>query len=866
METRLEAPPPAADTRLAPAFEAVASRGAKALSVDVFDTLLFRRVAKPVDAFEVVADRLREGGLLASETTPEVFAQVREATERRLRERRLDAGQGLEVSLADIYAELPRSLLARPVPVAELEQVECAVESELLVADLDVLALVREAQQRGLALAAISDTYFSARQLRLFIARGPLASVRFDHVVASSQHGAGKATGLFSVLLEQLGCAPEELVHVGDNQQSDVAVPRRLGIQAVYFERVPDRLERVLERERVQASGSRLEVRDEALTALRGKVLHRAEAARQPAGLRPLWEFGAASLGPAFAGFAEWVQEQAAEAEVSKVLCLMREGELIARLVEAARPDDGGPAAEPLWLSRQVCARASIREGTPDELCALFDRREMPTVRELCGSLGLSVDDLPAFAGRADHRIDDRALGDEVVDAIVFDPDLRAKVVAHSHALRRRLLRYVEERRPPGESKLVLVDLGWGGTIQATVDQLLREAGVDCHVVGLYLITHHVALSRALEGLDIRSYLGRFGIPSQAVQAIARSPEVLEQVCMPDVGSQIDLTEEGRPVLAELGEPSLQAVERAAVQQGILAFQREWRRYRGSLSSSGARERLLAMVTRAVAAPTPDEAALFSGWLHDENFGSQRVESVTAGPTVGALGHLDPKALVQTPMTELYWPFGLASLHDEQLAQAVAAASAGLLPWEAFSSELESGPFGIEPDLGWGFEEHLRSQARPRRNRRGLSYVRATLRGEYLQRVRLQPATRACLVRLDWIRLRCRVREGTEAVAVELRDPAELRRLRLQQAHWIGPQLLLVTGEAPGLILDLRRLVDRPVYEAVVEVGFAALPLVRSQARERWARAKGALRRVAKETPVGAPLRAARRILRRRRG
>ena len=281
-------------------------------------------------------------------------------------------------------------------------------------------------------------------------------------------------------------------------------------------------------------------------------MLHQTEGTSQPAGLRPFWNFGAASLGPAFTGFAEWVQEEAARAGASRVFCLMREGELLARLVNGARPADAsGVPAERFWLSRQVCARASVLEGSVEELRRLVARRDTPTLRELCGTLGLSLTDLPGLAEHGDRRIADHGLGDEVIDLVAFDPDLRERVVAGSQALRRRLLRYIEQHRPAGEPRLVLVDLGWGATIQATVEQLLREGGIDCTTVGLYLLTHHVALHRALDGVEIHGYLGEFGVPDGPVAAIRRSPEILEQVCMPDSGSQVDLTEELAPVLAD---------------------------------------------------------------------------------------------------------------------------------------------------------------------------------------------------------------------------------------------------------------------------------------------------------------------------
>jgi hypothetical protein len=341
---------------------------------------------------------------------------------------------------------------------------------------------------------------------------------------------------------------------------------------------------------------------------------------------------------------------------------------------------------------------------------------------------------------------------------------------------------------------------------------------------------------------------------------------------MPDHGSQVDLTEEGRPVLAEAGEVSFQAVQRAAVQQGIGAFLREWRRYRQAFPEAlaplgqGARERLLATVARAVAAPTPDEAALFGAWLHDENFGSDVVESIAGAPAARSLRYLEPRELVRIPMTQLYWPFGLAALHDEHLADAAAAVSGGDVTWEAFSSELETGRFEIFADLGWGFEASPKAALPVRRNRHGLSLAKATVRGDFVKRLRINPAQDACVARIDWISLRCRLHDRPEPVEVELSSARDLGSLRLRGCHWIGPRLLMVEGADPQLHLEVERRAGGRVYAVDFECAFAVLPIARSQAHERWGRIKAGLRTVAKEWRIGAPLRWAKRLASRLRG
>src|SRR5206468_2549884 len=143
-----------------------------------------------------------------------------------------------------------------------------------------------------------------------------------------------------------------------------------------------------------------------------------------------------------------------------------------------------------------------------------------------------------ALAHRADASMFDAGLGDAVIDEIVFDAGLRARIVASSRELRQRIVRYVQRMLPPGEQRLMLVDLGWGATTQRLVDRILFAAGVQCDVSGLYLVTRDATVDHLLEGMEVHGFLGNAGLPEPAVRTIMRSPEVLEQVCMPNVGSQ----------------------------------------------------------------------------------------------------------------------------------------------------------------------------------------------------------------------------------------------------------------------------------------------------------------------------------------
>ncbi|MGI8750603.1 MAG: HAD family hydrolase [Thermoleophilaceae bacterium] len=860
--------PAATDARLTAAVAAVRDGSAAVLTLDVFDTFLWRKVPEPANAFFLLGARLDVEGCLAPDIDGSSFAELRSRAERRARELRAHQGGGEEVTLSEICELVPRWALR--ISPYELAEKEVALERSLLVADLDVTELARDAKERGLRVACVSDTYFSEGHVRSFLDSGPAGAVEVDHVFVSSDYRVGKTGGLWRIVINALGVDPSKVVHVGDNHEADVAASGRAGVRGVYFERRPPELARVIGREDLHGVAPLSPYHgDYGMTALRSKVLHRTERRGQPVELHPFWSFGAGSLGPPMAGFAEWVHERAADAGAGRVFCMMREGRLLSQLVNAAAPAAQTAAvAQPIWLSRQVCARASIFDGSAAEIATMFQRRRMPTVGELCSTLGVQPDEVAGFAELANARLSEPHLARRLVDGITADAELRARIVASSAQLRARLVRYLEELRPPGADRLLLLDLGWGATIQTLLDSLLRGAGSDLRTVGLYLMTTDRAAERMLDGTEAHGYLANAGHPQRMVEAFMRSPELLEQICMPDHGSQIDLDERLDPVLGPIEALPIQAAEREAVQKGIAAFQREWVRYRTTLPDELAplheygQDRLRSVMGRAMTAPTADEAQLFAGWLHDENFGSFGLEPLVSAPSVRSARYLEPRALMETSMSDIYWPFGLAALHDEHLVRAVEAMNTGVVPWDEFSSGLESGDVEIYCDRGWGFRRQGMAVVEGRRNRLGLSYAGGTVVGDVIRRVRIDPAKGACVLRMDWIRLRCLPRSGGEAVMLDFTGPRAIEKLQMNGMRKIASGSYLVSGSDPNIVIDLRELAVE-VHTVFVECGFAALPLPASGVRRRIDPLKEKARDRAKRGRLAGPVRAAYSLLRR---
>lgn len=821
---------PPADSRLTAAWEAIRRPDVKLVSTDIFDTLLWRQVAAPVDAFLLLAERLRARGRLAPHLSPEAFQNLRRLAEDQARLHRAHASNDLEITLEEIYERIPPWVFSDPSGGGVAIETELALEQELLVPDLDIASLLMAAKDAGKKVVAVSDTYFSEPQLRELLTQPGLGELVIDQVFSSSEHRRSKVDGLLGVMLEELGVSAGAAVHLGDHGEADVAAAEKLGMGAVEFERHPEDLVSLLKAEARFAEprpiGGYGSTMLPEMTALRGKVATRADGQALLPALQPFWRTGALVLGPVFTGFAEWVQERAAEHRLKRLFCFMREGEFLTGLVDRAGHSLELPArCEKLWLNRETLAAATIGEGSRHEIASLLVRRRTPTVAELLATIGLSIADMPAFTSHADTRLDDAVVRENLLDALESDAGLTARVVAHGRAQRERVVAYVEKLLD-GDTVMGVVDLGWGGSAQKLLELVLASADRKIEVVGFYLLTHEGVFSIWTHA---RGFLGEFGAPADTSKTVTRSPEILEQLCMPDHGPQVGLDDQLQPVLAPASHDRLQMVEAGVLRHGVESFQREWSRYRavmpGKLPSlAGGAHVLRPLLMRQLQAPTELEATLLGGWAHDENQGSDRTEEIADIRHSARLKHLAPDQLRKLPMQDLYWPAGLAARVDPATAELYAAAATGVIPWESLASPVETGPFSIEA-VGTDVDPKSAITTVPKRNRLGLSEVFGSITAPAISELVLRPSTEPAVLRIDYLEIRCHVQGESEPVRIDLQTPEDFARLGRSYLYLLNPNTFVVHSHSPMLRLDLAAFTPRTIFRADVRCGFAILPI-----------------------------------------
>ena len=576
--------------------------GVKVLSLDCFDTLLWRDCHAPTDLFGALP-----GVTTMQRTTGEGRARALARATRDARDVPIDA----------IYAAIMPQADARTR--ASAIAAEIAAEARHCHAFAPTVALMREARARGMKVIIVSDTYLDQRQLHQLIASaaGEDVADMIDRVFCSSSWAKPKSEGLYAEVLSRIKARPDQILHIGDNHHADVLGVRPFGVHTMHLEQFEPA---IAEQLRLEATAASLLFghRDDRLDRPQP---HRATLAiGMPQTADPAQRLGLAALGPLFHGFDSWLRaEAAALAERGgrvHWLFMMRDGYLPLMMHRAVGATDSAHAVE---ISRMTAGFASLSNdlaltrlladhtATPAPVLARMLRLDPAVIERLCQ--GRDPIAARAALGKWCREPANRR-------GIVNDArDLAARMAAHVRATVNPL---------PGDT-LMLVDLGYNGTVQNMAGPLLAEA-LGVHVAGRYLLLREVEQV----GLDKRGWFDARHFDTAALGTMVANVAVLEQLCTTAIGSVIDYAEDGSPIRADNTIKARQSQVRSAVQSGCLAFARHaaGATIRKSLPDDADRlwrEAAAAAMTRLMYLPLPHEVAAIGAFQHDVNLGTDEM-------------------------------------------------------------------------------------------------------------------------------------------------------------------------------------------------------------------------------------------------
>lgn len=422
---------------------------------DVFETVLVRAVSPHQVVFDLVGDRARSLGLTACSAF--AFSRAREGAERRAQR-----GRGDAMSLADIYAEVARTLSFPDETAAALAALEMETEADLLRPVPTVRPLLEAARREAGRIVFVSDMYLPAVFIEEQLRRHGFWDVG-DVLYVSHTHGHTKRTGrLFEVVAETERVAVTSIRHHGNNPESDVKGARRAGSAAVSLgDGNPNRFERLLDRYRHTTNGLAPALAGASRLA---RLQYRPASSHE----RALVDVAAGVISPILTTYVLWVLQRADALGLRRLYFISRDGQVLLRIAQQLAPRMGSRLElRYLYASRLAWNRAvACPDVTPQVWKSLIDLSTKGVAnRDILDRLGL--DDrvaawIVADSARAEEwaATEDRTVLMETLDHLREDGTLRKTRAVHE----RRLSRYLDQERLFDDVPHGFVDVGWRGS------------------------------------------------------------------------------------------------------------------------------------------------------------------------------------------------------------------------------------------------------------------------------------------------------------------------------------------------------------------------------------------------------------------
>lgn len=184
-----------------------------AVSFDLFDTLVMRKIMEPEDIFELVEQRVQEKGIIV-----ENFRKKRQTA----------AIQSKGGNIDKIYDYLRTRTGITQEESALIKQEELQCEKDYLIPRKVMVDIMNYAIQQGKIVSIISDMHLPSYILvdMLF----DMGISGYHKLYVSCEYGKGKSNGLFQIYLQDVGDV--KCLHIGDNLLADVVMPRKYGIDS----------------------------------------------------------------------------------------------------------------------------------------------------------------------------------------------------------------------------------------------------------------------------------------------------------------------------------------------------------------------------------------------------------------------------------------------------------------------------------------------------------------------------------------------------------------------------------------------------------------------------------------------------------
>jgi predicted HAD superfamily hydrolase len=633
------------------------------LSLDIFDTLVFRMVDHPHQIFYEIGKKAIKSNLLHPSITAEDFALLRIKAEQDARIVNLDRNSNNEVNLEEINEFLPQFIGHR----TELQSLELKTECEFCYLNPEILKLIEDFKSQGLPVALTSDMYLNKEQLKQILKSNGFDLNLIKEIYVSCEHGGDKSSGvLFRKLQSDLPhISPEKILHIGDKLEADFHSPRLLGIQAHHYSTIPEELNKIYEHEKICQTAPSI------LNSLRSLGVH---STGNPDSIEN--QLGAGILGPVFTEFCEWVLDLCEEENIKQVFPLMREAELFHPMLEnAAKKRSLEIKIESLYASRESTWLASLKEWGEEELDDLLEKHCI-SVSEIFQTLGIALPKSFDLEYQEKNASDLNLKQREIFKEYLLSDSVVESVNQEIASRCSSLIEYLKQKVDFSQ-KSVTVDLGFRGTINSNMEKAMAKEHVDSKLTHLLAFGSDSIIELKKIGINIRSFLASPSINQDYLKVIQRSSFLIESLILGRTGSTKGYKKiDGKhsPVLHDQFLEKNEIESKAKIFDAIMAYQNLWQKVasekpdilRKAYSNPSFTRELCGLIYSMIDLPTSRITQFLAELRHELNDGTKEITKLCSNKDFQSIEEIgsEEKFLKVSRINNVHWPQGVISANS----------------------------------------------------------------------------------------------------------------------------------------------------------------------------------------------------------
>lgn len=638
-------------------------RDIKLISIDIFDTLVFRLIDHPHQIFNEVGKKAIKLKLLHNSITDKDFALLRIKAEQEARKFNREIKGHSEVTLQQIYEFLPQFI----DDSAKLQSLEVMTECEYCYLNSEILDLIKDAKSRNLPVVLTSDMYLNKTHLKQILKSNGFDLKLIKEIYISCENNGNKSSGLlFHKLQTDFPKVPSEsILHIGDKFEADVESPRSLGINAFHYDVIAERLKEVCEYEKICQTSPKY------INSLRKFAVN---LSQEPDSIEV--QVGAGVLGPVLTLFCDWVLDICEKEGKKNIFPFMREAEIFEPLLKnAAKKRNMDLNISSLYVSRESTWLPSLHEWNKEE-CENICSRHRISVKEILNSLSLDLVLEFEDIKECEFKRLNFAQRKRFVEFLISQPiksKIERKISERCKLLESYLMDEISDSRD-----IVTVDLGFNGSINKNLENVFSKCSVTHSAIHLLAFGSEKTLELKLKNIDIRSFFSSSGINQDMLNPIQRSSFPIEQLFFTGAVGSVTGYENTYGKTIAIKEKSNASNEDLLVKKSIHAsiqnFQNSWYDLyekkksilRKPFNSKTKRRIICSTITRLIDLPTQQEAEFLGNLSHDYNHGSTNNRLVCSIKDSEILTKIDceEKFLKKSRFNGVHWPQGVITKHN----------------------------------------------------------------------------------------------------------------------------------------------------------------------------------------------------------